>query len=375
MDFRGDPSSALLEVLDPEQNKSFNDHYLEVDFDLSEVMFITTANTLYGIPYPLQDRLEILRLPGYLSIEKEKIARQFLLPKQLKEHGLGPKSIKIGPAMFKTMLEEYTREAGVRTLERTIATVCRKVAREMVEKQSRGRKSITITPKNMRQFLGVVPFPANEKLGKDEVGVATGLAWTEFGGETLAIEVALLKGRGSIMLTGKLGDVMKESAQAAFSYTRSRADRLGIPLDSFRRNDVHVHIPEGATPKDGPSAGITMAVALISALTGRPVYKKVAMTGEITLRGNVLPIGGLKEKLLAAMRMGCRTVLVPERNLKDLEDVPKELKAALKIIPVKHMDDVLEHALYPAAKKKPRRIIVGSRSGLHAPHVHPPAGA
>jgi len=371
MDFRGDPSAALLEVLDSEQNKAFDDHYLEVDFDLSEVMFITTANVLYGIPYPLQDRLEILRLPGYMDIEKEKIARQFLLPKQLKEQGLKPGAFTIRRPAFKMVLEEYTKEAGVRNLERQIATICRKVARAIVEKEVQGRRSLAITTKNLKKFLGVPPFPAGEKLGRDEVGIATGLAWTEFGGEVLAIEVALLKGRGNLMLTGKLGDVMRESAQAALSYTRSRAEQLGISSDFSRRLDIHVHVPEGATPKDGPSAGITMAVALISALTGRPNYRRVAMTGEITLRGNVLPIGGLKEKMIAVHRSGCHTVLIPYRNEKDLEEVPKELKESLKIILVRHMDEVLEHALYPVSREKARRLVLPPRPELHLPRPQP----
>ncbi len=356
MDFRGDPSAALLEVLDPEQNRSFNDHYLEVDFDLSEVLFITTANVLYSIPYPLQDRVEILRMPGYLDIEKEKIARQFLLRKQLKEHGLRNGFIRMSSSVLKVMMEEYTREAGVRNLERTIATICRKIARELVEKKKMNRRTpVSLNDKLVRKYLGVPPFPAGEKIGKDDVGVATGLAWTEFGGETLSIEVALLKGRGSVTLTGKLGEVMRESAQAALSYARPRAESLSIAPDFNRRYDIHMHIPEGATPKDGPSAGITMAVALISALTGRPVHRRVAMTGEITLRGNVLPVGGLKEKLLAANRLGCSTVLIPQRNEKDLEEVPEELRNALRIVPVKHMDDVLEHALYPAKARRKKR--------------------
>jgi len=354
-DFRGDPSSALLEVLDPEQNRTFNDHYLEVDFDLSEVMFITTANTLYAIPWPLQDRMEILRIPGYLDIEKEKIARQFLIPKQFRENSIPAKSLKIAPDALRELIDEYTREAGVRNLEREIGTVCRKVARELVEKKEQGIKGVVVTAKNITKYLGVPKYPHSEKLGKDEMGVATGLAWTETGGEVLAVEVSLMRGRGAVTLTGKLGDVMKESAQAALTYARVRADKLGIPTDFNRRLDIHVHIPEGATPKDGPSAGITMATALISALTKRPVYRKTAMTGEITLRGNVLPIGGLKEKLLAAYRMGCKTVLIPDRNIKDLEEVPKELRAGLKIIPVKHMDEVVEHALYPALKNSARK--------------------
>ena len=351
VDFRGDPSAALLEVLDPEQNRVFNDHYLEVDFDLSETFFITTANTLYGIPYPLQDRLEILRIPGYLDIEKEKIARQFLIPKQLNEHGLKPGSVKIGSPTLKLIMDEYTQEAGVRSLEREIATVCRKTARAIVGRKST-RKSVTVTTSNLSKYLGVPAYPAGEKLGKDEAGVATGLAWTEAGGEVLSIEVALLKGRGNVTMTGKLGEVMKESAQAAISYARLRAVELGIQEEFNRRLDIHIHVPEGATPKDGPSAGITIAVALISALTRRPAWRRVAMTGEITLRGNVLPIGGIKEKLLAALRFGCRTVLIPHRNEKDLEEVPKELKSALRIIPVRHMDEVLDHALYPAESRK-----------------------
>jgi len=369
MDFRGDPSAALLEVLDPEQNVGFNDHYLEADFDLSEVMFITTANVLYGIPWPLQDRLEILRLPGYMDQEKEKIARMFIIPKQVREHGLAAGSLKIAVPALRTIMSEYTREAGVRNLERQIKTICRKVAREMVEGRAKGRRPVAVTKAGVARYLGVRPYPAGEKIGKDETGVATGLAWTEFGGEVLSVEVALLKGRGNVTLTGKLGDVMRESAQAAISYARSRAESLGISPDFNRRFDIHLHVPEGATPKDGPSAGITMAVALVSALTGRPVYRKTAMTGEITLRGNVLPIGGLKEKLLAAFRMGCRSVLIPAGNEKDLEEVPKRLRAGIRIVSVKHMDEVLDHALYPKvrAARGDRLGVAGRKSSVARP--------
>ena len=343
-DFRGDPASALLEVLDPAQNHTFSDHYLEVDFDLSKVMFITTANSLGGIPQPLLDRMEIIHLSSYTEIEKIKIAMDHLLPKQLENHGIGDKGVRIDESAIRELVRHYTREAGVRNLEREIASITRKAAKKYVE-QGAKKKPILLTSKDIEEMLG----PQRHKWGvmeeTDQVGVTTGLAWTEVGGDILQIEVTILPGRGKITITGKLGDVMQESAQAAYSYVRSRATRLGLPKDFYTKIDIHIHVPEGAVPKDGPSAGITMATALTSALTHRPVRKDVAMTGEITLRGNVLPIGGLKEKLLAAHRAGIKTVVIPQENAKDLYDVPAEITKDLSIIAVSHVDEVLRIAL------------------------------
>ncbi len=341
-DFRGDPSSALLEVLDPEQNFSFSDHYLNVPFDLSNVMFVATANVADTIPSPLRDRMEIINLSGYTLEEKEKIAEKYLIPRQIKENGLKKDYIEFKSSAVKTIISGYTREAGLRNLEREIGSVCRKIARLIAENKI---KKYTVTEKNLRKYLGTIKILPDEERQKDEIGVATGLAWTPFGGEVLYIETILVKGKGGTSLTGQLGDVMKESAQAAVSYARSKADELGIKPDTFEKNDIHIHIPEGAIPKDGPSAGITMATSLISAILKKPVRKDIAMTGEITLRGNVLPIGGLKEKSLAALRAGIKTVLIPERNRKDLEEISPLVKKNLRFIPVKHMDEVIKYAI------------------------------
>jgi ATP-dependent Lon protease len=343
MDFRGDPAAALLEVLDPEQNNTFSDHYIELPFDLSNVMFITTANAVHNIPRPLLDRMEVLYIPGYTELEKKEIAERYLLPKQKRDHGLGEEQLAIEPDALQALIREYTRESGVRGLEQQIAALCRKAAKEIVTDPERG--PIVIDRKRVEEWLGPAKFRYGLAEQEDQVGAATGLAWTEVGGDTLMIEVTVMPGKGKLTLTGKLGDVMKESAQAAFSYTRSKAVEFGIDPDFHEKYDIHIHVPEGAIPKDGPSAGITMATALISALTGRPVSKEVAMTGEITLRGRVLPIGGLKEKSLAAHRAGIRKVLVPKDNARDLQDVPESIREDLEFVLVSHMDEVLSHAL------------------------------
>ncbi len=341
-DWRGDPAAALLEVLDPAQNHAFVDHYLDVPFDLSQVMFITTANTLYAIPPTLQDRLEVIRFPGYTTEEKVAIASKFLLPKQRQEHGLKAHQLAVGEETLKVLIKDYTQEAGVRNLEREIANLCRKAARRLVG----GKKaSAKIGPADLPKFLGVPKF-YKEKASPNAVGVATGLAWTEHGGETLSVEVTVMPGKGKLILTGHLGDVMRESAQAALSYVRSLARHLRIRQDAtLKDRDMHIHVPEGAIAKDGPSAGIAMATAVASALTGRPVRKDVAMTGEITLRGRILPIGGFKEKVLAAYREGMHTVLFPDGNRKDLEEIPADVLKGLKLVPVSTMTDVLQHAL------------------------------
>jgi ATP-dependent Lon protease len=342
-DFRGDPSSALLEVLDPEQNNSFNDHYLDLDYDLSKVMFITTANTLHSIPLPLQDRMEVIRLPGYTEEEKLHIAERYLLKKQMEAHGITKDNIELPEHTIRSVIRRYTKEAGVRNLEREIATISRKVAKEVALK---GRdKKIRVMPKTLEKYLGVPKFRFGSAEEKDEVGMVTGLAWTEFGGELLTTEVTIMPGKGKLIITGKLGDVMQESAQAAMSFVRSRAMLFGLDKDFYQRIDIHIHVPEGAIPKDGPSAGITMATALTSALLRIPVRKDVAMTGEITLRGKVLPIGGLKEKLLAAHRGLIKMVLIPKENEKDLKEIPKKILSALKVIPVETMDEVLRNAI------------------------------
>ncbi|EEL49129.1 ATP-dependent protease La 1 [Bacillus cereus Rock3-44] len=341
-DFRGDPSAALLEVLDPEQNHNFSDHYIEEPYDLSKVMFVATANTLASIPGPLLDRMEIISIAGYTEIEKVHIAREHLLPKQLTEHGLRKGNLQVRDDALLEMIRYYTREAGVRTLERQIAKICRKAAKIIVTEE---RKRIIVTEKNITDLLGKHIFRYGQAETTDQVGMATGLAYTTAGGDTLAIEVSVSPGKGKLILTGKLGDVMKESAQAAFSYIRSRAEELHIDPDFHEKNDIHIHVPEGAVPKDGPSAGITMATALISALTGVPVSKEVGMTGEITLRGRVLPIGGLKEKTLSAHRAGLTKIILPAENEKDLDDIPESVKENLTFVPVSHLDEVLEHAL------------------------------
>jgi ATP-dependent Lon protease len=341
-DFRGDPSAALLEVLDPEQNHTFSDHYIEEPYDLSKVMFIATANNLATIPQPLLDRMEIITIPGYTEVEKLQIAKRHLFPKQLKEHGLKKSSLQVRDDAMMSIIRYYTREAGVRELERQIAAICRKAARLIVSEE---KKRVIITEKNIEEFLGKRKYRYGQAELEDQVGVATGLAYTAFGGDTLSIEVSLAPGKGKLVLTGKLGDVMKESAQAAFSYVRSRAEQLGIDPEFHEKYDIHIHVPEGAVPKDGPSAGITIATALISALTGRPVNRFVGMTGEITLRGRVLPIGGLKEKTLSAHRAGLKKVILPKDNEKDLEDIPDVVKNDLQFVLVSHLDEVLQHAL------------------------------
>ena len=345
-DFRGDPSSALLEVLDPEQNYSFNDHYLDLDYDLSNVFFITTANYLHTIPLPLQDRMEIIKLPGYLETEKNKIAKDYLCPKQFEFHGLDPEKVSFSEGAITEIIRQYTREAGVRNLEREIAAICRKVAKKLVEqKHTKKDKKTQISKTSIHSYLGVPKIRHGEREDKPLVGVTTGLAWTQVGGEILLVEVALMPGTGKIEITGKLGDVMQESAKAALSYLRSRSEVFGLKPDFYKDIDIHVHVPEGATPKDGPSAGVTLATSLISALLNLPVREDVAMTGEITLRGRVLPIGGLREKLLAARRALVTRVLIPEGNERDLEEVPDNVLKGLEIITVKTMDDVLSEAL------------------------------
>jgi ATP-dependent Lon protease len=365
MDFRGDPSSALLEVLDPEQNTAFNDHYLEVDFDLSQVMFVCTANSL-NIPAPLLDRMEVIRLAGYTEDEKSAIAQRYLLPKQQKQNGLRDNELHVSEATIKDVIRYYTREAGVRNLEREMSKICRKSVKQLLSEKD--TKSITVSPRNLSKYLGVRRFRYGRAEEQDQVGQVTGLAWTEVGGELLTIEAAIVSGKGKLTHTGQLGDVMQESIQAAMTVVRSRASILGLEPEFYQKVDVHIHMPEGATPKDGPSAGIGMCTALVSALTKIPVRSDVAMTGEITLRGQVLPIGGLKEKLLAAHRGGIRTVLIPDENTKDLVDIPQNIKDSLDIKPVKWIDEVLQFALKtmpaplgmaPAAPEKGR----GRRNG------------
>ncbi len=349
-DFRGDPASAMLEALDPEQNHSFSDHYLELPFDLSKVMFVTTANSLSHIPSPLLDRMEVIEFPGYIEEEKIEIANRYLIPRQLEENGIEDLGIKFEIPALQKIIREYTYEAGVRNLEREIGRVCRKIARLKAE----GKKYPTsITPELIEKLLGPQQVIPPEAERTDEVGVATSLAWTENGGEIMAVEVAVLEGKGSVQMTGQMGEVMQESAHAALTYIKSRAEKLKIDMEVFERMDIHIHMPEGGIPKDGPSAGITMATAIISALTGRPALRHVGMTGEITLRGRVLPIGGVREKVLAAHRAGLKTVILPEKNIKDLVDLPKTAKSELKIVPVKHMDEVLDIALGRQAVVKP----------------------
>ena len=386
MDFRGDPSSALLEVLDPEQNATFNDHYLEVDLDLSQVMFVCTANSL-NIPAPLLDRMEVIRLPGYTEDEKMNIAKKYLLPKQMKNNGLASGELKVGEDVLLDIIRYYTREAGVRSLEREIAKICRKAVRQLLSKGkgakkiAKADKSVLVTTKNLEQFLGVQRFRYGKAEEENRIGQVTGLAWTEVGGELLTIEAAIVPGKGKLQHTGQLGEVMQESIQAAMTVVRSRAAHLGLDGDFYQKLDIHLHVPEGATPKDGPSAGIGMCTALVSALTKIPVRSDVAMTGEITLRGEVLPIGGLKEKLLAAHRGGIETVLIPIDNQKDLAEIPDNIKGNLKIKPVKWIDEVLEIALasqptpVPTAAdagktgaKSPRRAARRGGKGVPAAH-------
>ncbi|PWH15519.1 MAG: endopeptidase La [Ardenticatenia bacterium] len=352
-DFRGDPSAALLEALDPEQNHAFSDHYLEVPYDLSRVMFITTANLLDPIPPALRDRMEIIRFPGYVEEEKMGIARQFLIPRQLEEHGLSPAELRFSTQALRTIIREYTYEAGVRNLEREIGRICRKVARRMAEGKKVQR---LVTPTVVHKYLGPPQYVDDLGHDSDEVGVAMGIAWTEAGGDIMPVEVSLMPGKGSLILTGQLGEVMQESAQAALSYARSHAEQLGIQEVDFDQLDIHIHVPEGAVPKDGPSAGVTLATALISALTGRPVRHKVAMTGEITLRGRVLAVGGLKEKVLAAHRAKAEMVVIPRRNQKDLVEIPKHVQRELQFVYAERIADVLNVALLPAAETPATRI-------------------
>ncbi len=346
MDFRGDPSSALLEALDPEQNQNFNDHYMEVDYDLSDILFITTANTLDDIPMPLKDRMEIIQIPGYPIYEKENIARHHLLPKQLQENGLKKEDVIFSKNALLRVISAYTREAGVRNLERTISAICRKIATKIV--QTSQRKPYQITVQNLHTYIGPPRFRDTRLEKKDQVGIVAGLAWTQAGGEILTIEAVSMKGSGKMVVTGKLGDVMKESCQAAVSYVRARSHELGVPEDFHENLDIHIHVPEGAIPKDGPSAGIAMCTAVLSVLTGVPISRTLAMTGEITLRGRVLPIGGLKEKLIAAHTNGIEKVLIPQDNRKDMEEIPKRITNQLDMVFVENMDQVLAHAL-PAA--------------------------
>jgi ATP-dependent Lon protease len=354
-DFRGDPSSALLEVLDPEQNDSFNDHYLDCDYDLSEVMFVTTANSLHSIPVPLLDRMEVIQLSGYTELEKLAICKKYLLTKQLEANGLKPSQVTVQDEAYVELVRRYTRESGVRNLERTVGTLCRKAAVEILEKGAAHKVNIGV-PEVIR-FLGQPRFRFGKGEEAHQVGTTTGLAWTEMGGDLLVIETTILPGRGRLIITGKLGDVMQESAQAALSYVRSRSDMLGLPRDFYNKIDIHVHVPEGAIPKDGPSAGITMATSIVSALTGIPVDKYIAMTGEITLRGNVLPIGGLKEKALAAHRGGIKRICFPKENEKDLEDIPLSVRKGLELIPVSHVDTVLSEALLVASHRELDKIL------------------
>jgi ATP-dependent Lon protease len=344
MDFRGDPSSALLEVLDPEQNVAFNDHYLDIDYDLSEVFFITTANNLHGIPVPLQDRMEIIQISGYTEEDKLKIGVGYLIPKQLEQNGFKPSDIQLTDGAILEVIRRYTREAGVRNLERIIASLCRKIARERLKKNDKNKR-YRVSVQSVGKYLGTPKYRYGLAEENDEIGLTTGLAWTEVGGELLQIEATLMTGAGKLTITGKLGDVMQESAQAALSYVRSRAAALGLEEDFYQKLDIHIHVPEGAIPKDGPSAGITIATTLVSALLKVPVKHHMAMTGEITLRGRVLPIGGLTEKLLAAKRGNITHVLIPKPNERDLNDVPIKIRKSLTINVVNHMDEVLGYAL------------------------------
>ena len=340
-DFRGDPASALLEVLDPEQNSTFNDHYLEVDYDLSDVMFVTTANSL-RMQQPLLDRMEIIRISGYTEDEKVEIAKRHLIPKQIKDNGLRKGEWSISDEALRDLIRFYTREAGVRNLERELARLARKATKRIMLENI---KTVRVTPRTLGKYAGIRKFRYGETEGEDQVGVVTGLAYTEFGGDLLQIEAVTVPGKGNMKTTGKLGEVMTESIQAATSFVRSRATEFGIKPTLFQKRDIHVHVPEGATPKDGPSAGVGMVTSVVSVLTGNPVRKDVAMTGEVTLRGRVLAIGGLKEKLLAALRGGVKTVLIPQENEKDLEEIPDNVKRGMEIIPVSHVDEVLSHAL------------------------------
>jgi ATP-dependent Lon protease len=373
-DFRGDPSSALLEVLDPEQNHTFNDHYLDLDYDLSKIMFLCTANTLHGIPAALQDRLEVIRLAGYTEMEKMSIARRYLIPKKKEENGLADVKLSISSKSVRAIIQHYTREAGVRSLERELSTICRKIAKDVLRNGKEEPRKVT--SKNLSKYLGVRKFRYGSVEKLDQVGLVTGLAWTELGGELLTTEATMMPGKGKLIITGKLGEVMQESAQAAMSYVRARAERFGIDRKFFEQYDVHVHVPEGAIPKDGPSAGITMATTLVSALGRIPVRKDVAMTGEITLRGRVLAIGGLKEKALAAHRGGIKTIIIPKDNKKDVREIPKKVRSQLRIVPVENVDEVLREALVlenpDAFFKRADEVARRQETELKAPVSTPP---
>ncbi|MDE0724772.1 MAG: endopeptidase La, partial [Alphaproteobacteria bacterium] len=361
-DFRGDPSSALLEVLDPAQNTTFNDHYLELDYDLSDVLFLTTANSL-DIPPALRDRMEVINLSGYTEDEKVAIATRHLIPRAMKDNGIKEGEVTISEDAVRDVIRYYTREAGVRNLERTMQGLCRKAVKEILTAESKAKKSktkakkassIKVSSKNIEKYLGIKKFQFGMMEKSNQIGVVTGLAWTSVGGDTLPIEAVVLDGKGKVTTTGKLGDVMTESISAAMSYVRRRAGDFGIDENFYQKNDIHIHVPDGATPKDGPSAGIAMVTSIVSILTGIPVHKEVAMTGEVSLRGHVMPIGGLKEKLLAAHRAGITKAIIPMENKKDLEDIPKNVLEGIEVVPVEYMDDVLKHALtkMPAAPKK-----------------------
>jgi ATP-dependent Lon protease len=375
-DFRGDPSSALLEVLDPEQNHAFSDHYLELPYDLSKVMFITTANSLHPLPEALLDRLEVIEFSGYTDLEKVEIAKQFIVPRQIEQHGLAKRKISIDDSTLSAIIRQYTYEAGVRNLEREIANVCRKIARQVATGNRKYPRAVN--PEHLLPFLGPPQFLETKIEGGDQVGRVVGMAWTEGGGDVMEVEVSLMAGKGMLTLTGRMGDVMEESAQTAMSYIRSQAKQLGIKADTFDKTDIHVHMPEAAIPKDGPSAGVTIATAIISALTGRRALSTLAMTGEITLRGRVLPVGGVKEKVLAAHRSGLKKVLLPARNEKDLVDVPAKVLEAIAVVYVTSLEEVLAQALgkaepsKPAAKKpaaKPRPKPVKKTSKVAKPKI------
>jgi ATP-dependent Lon protease len=365
MDFRGDPSAALLEVLDPEQNIAFNDHYIEVDYDLSKVMFITTANVRFAIPAPLQDRMEVIELPGYLEYEKKEIAKRHIIGKQLHAHGLHVDEVLFEDDAIVKIIQQYTREAGVRNLEREIASVCRKLAKEMVlAKQSNGttekkkkKASIHVTTESVEKYLGVPKFRTKPVEAQPRIGSVTGLAWTSVGGEILNVDASIMRGTERLTLTGQLGDVMKESAHAALSYIRSNAKKLGVNPEFNKNREIHIHLPEGAIPKDGPSAGITLAMAIISAASNRPARTDVAMTGEITLRGNVLPIGGLNEKLLAAQRSGIKTVLIPRENVKDLTEIPEKVKEGVTIVPIETIEEAMAYVFSGTRQTRKKRLM------------------
>ncbi|MFA4924286.1 MAG: S16 family serine protease, partial [Ignavibacteriaceae bacterium] len=361
-DFRGDPSSAMLEVLDPEQNHTFQDHYLEVDYDLSQVMFITTANVRYSIPLPLQDRMEIIELPSYLEYDKLEIAKRHLLPKQIKAHGLEDKNVKISDESIRKVISGYTRESGVRNLERELASLCRKSAKEIVLRNSsngtngKNKIPLTIDEKKVEEFLGVPKYKRQTVQKENRIGSTTGLAWTSVGGEILEVDVTIMPGQERLSLTGQLGNVMKESAQAGLSYIRSNTKKLGIPEQFFKGKEIHIHLPEGAIPKDGPSAGITMVMAMLSAISGKPTSSDVAMTGEITLRGKVLPIGGLNEKLIAAKRSNISTVLIPKDNEIDLKEILPKVKDGLTIIPIERIEQALPYVFKKTVAKKTQTV-------------------